>query len=33
LTLIRFIVRGAEREEAEQEAKEQKPSNAPNPQT
>jgi hypothetical protein len=33
LTLIRFVVRGAEREEAEQEAKEHKPSNTPSPQT
>ena len=33
LTLIRFVVRGAEREETEQEAKEHKPSSAPSPQT
>ena len=33
LTLIRLVLRGAEREEAEQEAKEHKPSNAPSPQT
>jgi len=33
LTLIRFIVRGAEREEAEQEAKEHKSASAASPQT
>jgi hypothetical protein len=33
LTLIRFVVRGAEREETEQEDKEHKPSSAPSPQT